>query len=167
MTVTLLFQREKWSARKVLPHTIRSLAMARSRARWPPVLSQTASSTSRTMGCFAIAWRGVKAGSNWRDIQVTSAFQEQVSAAARAAAVAAIHKGRRAKRRGNIFPQGRGYSSHLDAKVVERADVLANAGPGAGHHDPAGVGCYAHGWGSDGSVSVHRARACWVMLGAK
>jgi len=62
------------------------------------------------MGRFAIAWIGVKAGSNWRDIQVTSAFQEQVSASMRAAAVAAIQKGRRARCRGKIFPQGRGYS---------------------------------------------------------
>jgi hypothetical protein len=52
-----------------------------------------------------------------------------------------------------------GVLSHLDAVMLERADVLAHAGPGAGHHDPAGVGGYAHGWGSDASVSVHRARA--------
>jgi hypothetical protein len=39
-----------------------------------------------------------------------SAFQEQVRVAVRDTAVAAIHNGRSAKGRGNMFPQGRGYS---------------------------------------------------------
>ena len=110
MMVTFAFQRENRLARKLLPHTTRSLARAKSGARRPPVFSQTASSTSRIIGRFAIAWRGAKAGRNWRETQVTSALQEQVRAAMRDAAVAAIQSGRRPWRWGRTFPQGRGYS---------------------------------------------------------
>ena len=128
--MTFVFQLENRLARKLLPHTTMSLAMARSRARWPPVLSQTASSTSRIIGRFAIIWMGVKAGSSWRDTHVTSAFQEKVRAAVREAAVAAIHRGRRANRRGSMFPQGKGYSctsmpSRLSGPMYWRTRALA------------------------------------------